>query len=158
NSKYIDNSTTPPKNKTVIPKDNKIIKNKRSDDGSNKCRPLPFKNKSLSINCYFEVDNGLIVCNELTARQVFLFYLPKEVSNEDYGHTYNDNSLYCNLEHSKIREWSLWHYESGVFQNVTQFNLTRDHNEDMKYHFTLIFDNSCVYNLPVERVQTGVIG
>jgi len=169
NSNFID--SLKPKNK-IVQNENKKLKYKRSIDGTENCRPLPFnKDKALSLlynsisiifpkarttftSCYLEIEKGLIVCNELTARRVFLFYLPSDVIRDDYGYYRNKTSISCNLENSKILEWKLWHQENGSNQDVTDFKLTNKPEEDAKYHFTLDFDNECTYNVQIKKVQS----
>ncbi|ORX59360.1 hypothetical protein BCR36DRAFT_579949 [Piromyces finnis] len=145
--------------------------NKRSINGTSECRPLSFKDKTLKLNyksisfifrnasinfisCYFEYDKGLIVCNELTARRIFLFYLPKEVINADYGFDKNNKLLKCNLANSKISNWTLWLQDDGTYKEVTEYNFTKDPKENAKYHFILTFENNCVYRLPIIKVQS----
>jgi len=158
---------------SIIPENKKYIPhNKRSLNGSSSCRPLNFtKNllklhyQSISIlkqdtitafaSCYYEISKGIIICNEITARYVYIFYLPvSSINNINYGRKKENQDIRCSVDNYGIKDWTFYYQ----FSNTTQashyiYTNTNKKDEYEKYHFELTFDNDCVYYLPVEKVQ-----
>jgi len=148
----------------------KIIHEKRNVNGSNSCRPLIStvnKKKFLNLyyhpislimsearipfkNCYYEFQSSIIICNEITARYVYIFYLPTiSYTEELYGYNNNNSTVKCSLDNSKIKDWSFWLYDNGRFTETYDFNYREPITKSKINYFKLIFENDCVYSLPV---------
>jgi len=158
----------------IIPPENKknISHNKRNLNGSSSCRPLSFTDHSLKLHyqsisilkqdtitafgsCYYEISKGIIICNEITARYIYIFYLPvSSIDNKSYGRKKEDQNIQCNVDNLGIKDWTFYYQLDNATQtNHYIYNNTNKKEEVEKYHFELTFENDCVYNLPVENVQ-----
>ncbi|ORX65323.1 hypothetical protein BCR32DRAFT_286577 [Anaeromyces robustus] len=148
---------------------NKII-HKRANNGTAKCRKLPNKhhlklsyysyslfrhNNVVSFyNCYYEPSFGIVVCNELTARYIYIFYLPIESLNDNYGYNINNPKESCSVENSTIIDWKFFYNSTAdKYDFLYTYTHTKDREEHKKYTFEITFSNNCHYILPVQRVD-----
>jgi len=157
----------------ILPENKIYIQNrKRSLNGSPECRPLNFTNNSLKLHyhpvslfkldayttfasCYYEISKGLILCNEVTARYVYLFYLPVDsINNPNYGQNKDNPIIQCNVEEAGLKNWTFYYqYQNGTQTSEYIYTNTYDKAEYKNYYFELTFENDCVYRLQVDNVQ-----
>lgn len=158
---------------TAIVNNSKHKHFKRNVNGSNYCRPLygNIKKKTLNLHyhpyslisrdavvpfksCYYEHRKGIIICNEVTARYVYIFYLPQSSITDDlYGYKNNNVTERCNLANSKIREWSFWKRENDTFVENYDIEYKKVYDKDKLNCFKIEFENDCIYSLPVLRAD-----
>ncbi|ORX42462.1 hypothetical protein BCR36DRAFT_362436 [Piromyces finnis] len=108
-----------------------------------------FTREAVSIlsNCFFEINNDIIICNDKFYHYNFIFYLPL-ISHDNLGVDAITKNQ-CSHNYSDIVNFQ---FLSKTFNETNVFNYINKNNIN-EYYFKLYFSNNCVYDLPVIRVD-----
>jgi len=105
-----------------------------------------FNNEAISkfSNCFYEIKNDVIICNDSIYHYNYLFYLEWD-SHNNFGKNALEEP--CVHNYSDIKDFQL----VSINSNETNLFNTNSKNFD-DYYFNIYFSNHCIYNFPLVRV------